>query len=359
MNSWPDILKATNESPDPQVLVTVGAARGSTPRNTGTKMRVSANAVQGTIGGGQLEFVVIQKARDMLENPNSNAHELMQLPLGPELAQCCGGYTEIMLERLDAPALNWIKNVPVDDTADGPAAYVVICHWSKDTVRRELIKWPLSGAPISSELIPLIQDAHEFGTAQIVESEKYSGHFTLIEPLVRKDFQLVIFGAGHVGRAIVHTLSPLPCQILWVDERAEEFPDIVASNVSRKIVSDPKAMVHKAVKGSYFLVMTHSHKRDQELVTEILQRGDSAYLGLIGSQTKRARFFSRLRSRGFSDADLGQITCPIGVVGTGGKHPTEIAISVAAEILQVQARRQQVPKQITGVTGINIAQSGH
>ena len=355
MSNWLDILKTVKDSPDVQVLVTVGAARGSTPRDTATKMLVSARSVQGTIGGGQLEFVVIQKARDMLANDTTPATELMQLPLGPELAQCCGGYTEIMLERMDQGALAGFDMVDAAEASD----YVVICNWSKGTVQRTLIKWPQDQDDIPAELAPVIQEAHEFGTAQIIEAKTYSGQFTLVEPLVANRFQLVVFGAGHVGRAIVHTLSPLPCQIIWIDQRAEEFPNTEAPNVIQKVTADPKQLVQSVAEGSYFLVMTHSHKLDQELVAEILGRGDSAYLGLIGSKTKRARFFNRLKSDGFSEADLGQITCPIGTQGSGGKHPTEIAISVAAEILQVHARRQHVPKQITGVTGNNIAQARH
>ncbi len=357
MISWQDIKSARDNPTHKWVLVTVGAARGSTPRDCGTKMLVSEAQLCGTIGGGQLEYVVIDKARQLLKDNTLSNHQLMQLPLGPELAQCCGGYTEIMLERLQEADLSCLDTLETIDVLEN--RYAVICHWSAKTVRREIRLFSDVQGQDNPQFNTAMEEAQKFGISSVIETEKYSGNFQLIEPLKVNRFQLVLFGAGHVGRAIVHTLSPLPCQIIWVDQRDDEFPKNLPFNVHKSICADPKEMVHKVAKDSYFLVMTHSHKLDQELVAEILSRRDSGYLGLIGSKTKRARFINRLKSSGFSDADLEALTCPIGIKGAEGKHPTEIAISVAAEILQVHALHQQEFAQNTGAIGNKVAQNGH
>jgi xanthine dehydrogenase accessory factor len=357
MISWQDIHVAKSDPAQNWVLVTVGAARGSTPRDCGTKMLVSETQLRGTIGGGQLEYVVIDKARQILADKSLPHHQLMQLPLGPELAQCCGGYTEIMLERLQDTDLTCFEGLENAGTHEN--AYAVMCHWTAQAVRRELLLFSEAPRADAPQICAALEEAQNFGTSSIIEAEKYSGNFTLVEPLTVNRFQLVIFGAGHVGRAVVHTLSPLPCQIIWVDQRQDEFPETIPANVLKTLTSAPVEMARKVAKNSYFLIMTHSHKLDQELVAEILKRGDSSYLGLIGSKTKKARFINRLKSSGFSDADLGALTCPIGIAGAEGKHPTEIAISVAAEILQVHAQRQQEFAENTGATGNIFAQKGH
>ena len=151
------------------------------------------------------------------------------------------------------------------------------------------------------------------------------------------DFHLVLFGAGHVGRAVVRVLSELACAITWVDSREEEFPKDVPANVQCVCTDDPACEVDTARAGSYFLVMTHSHALDQSLSERILKRSDFAYFGLIGSMTKRRQFERRLLDRGVSPAQLASMHCPIGVVGIAGKEPATIAIAVAAEILQRQS----------------------
>ncbi|MCY7388052.1 MAG: xanthine dehydrogenase accessory protein XdhC [Burkholderiales bacterium] len=151
------------------------------------------------------------------------------------------------------------------------------------------------------------------------------------------EFHLVLFGAGHVGRAVVRVMSELSCAITWVDSREDEFPKDVPANVQCVCTDEPVCEVDVAGAGSYFLVMTHSHALDQTLSERILKRDDFAYFGLIGSVTKRRQFERRLRDRGVSAAQLASMHCPIGVAGIAGKEPATIAIAVAAEILQRQS----------------------
>jgi xanthine dehydrogenase accessory factor len=150
---------------------------------------------------------------------------------------------------------------------------------------------------------------------------------------------LALFGGGHVGKALVQVLATLPFRLTWIDSRDEIFPAEVAGNVSCEH-SDP---VHGAVPaleaGSRVLIMSFSHAEDLDIVAACLkrqrERGDLPYIGLIGSKTKWATFRHRLEERGFTDSELSQITCPIGLPGIVGKEPEVIAVSVAAQILQV------------------------
>lgn len=148
-------------------------------------------------------------------------------------------------------------------------------------------------------------------------------------------FDLQLYGAGHVGRAIVALLADLACRVRWIDERDDAFPDApLPAHVERICVEPIEAEVDRAAPGSFFLVLTHSHDLDLRLAQAILRRGDFAWFGLIGSRTKRARFEHRLRERGCADALLARMQCPIGLAGIRGKEPEVIALAVTAQLLQ-------------------------
>ena len=243
------------------VVVEVAAAKGSVPREAGTRMLVAATEVQGTIGGGHLELQAIAMAREMLSS-DAAAHE-QHLALGPSLGQCCGGALDLRYTALKA--------------AD-PAA------------------WP--------------------------------------RPAPR--FFLQLYGAGHVGRAIVNLLAGIDCRVQWIDEREAEFPSSPSpSHIERLCIEPVEAEVDAAPPGAFFLVLTHSHALDLALTQAILRRGDFAWFGLIGSKTKRAAFESRLRQRGFAPELLSRITCPIGLPGITGKEPEVIAVAVVAQLLRL------------------------
>jgi xanthine dehydrogenase accessory factor len=148
-------------------------------------------------------------------------------------------------------------------------------------------------------------------------------------------FHLQLYGAGHVGRAIAKLLDDLPCQVQWIDEREDEFPaQPGAAHVKRCCVEPVQAEVRSAPPGSFYLVLTHRHDLDLALCEAILARGDFGYLGLIGSHTKRQRFFHRFEAKGVSAETLARITCPIGLPGISGKQPELIAVAVVAQLLQ-------------------------
>ena len=167
----------------------------------------------------------------------------------------------------------------------------------------------------------------------------------------------MLFGAGHVGRALVQVLAALPCRVTWVDARESEFPISVPDNVTVVATDMPEAEVAAAPRGAYFLVMTHSHPLDQTLAEAILRRGDFAYFGLIGSISKRRQFERRMSQRGFSEASFKDMTCPIGVPGITGKEPSTIAVAVAAAIVAGEgSTRCEEPACELGETGMTGAQ---
>jgi xanthine dehydrogenase accessory factor len=152
-------------------------------------------------------------------------------------------------------------------------------------------------------------------------------------------FHLQLYGAGHVGQALVRLLATLPCRVQWIDEREEAFPaqwpSGWPSQVERVCVDSVEAEVRHAPHDACYLVMTHQHDLDLRITEAIARRGDFRYFGLIGSKTKRARFEHRLAERGIPADILRRITCPIGIPDITGKEPEVIAVAVAAQLLQV------------------------
>lgn len=163
--------------------------------------------------------------------------------------------------------------------------------------------------------------------------------FTRKEQIENADearFNVVLFGAGHVGKELARILERLPCKLTWIDPRPDAFPARVESNTTVIIEEEPAWMVDEAPPGAYYLVMTHSHSLDLEIVERVLRRKDVAFLGLIGSETKAAKFRARLRPRGFSDEQLQALVSPIGLF-KAGKHPAEVAVAAAAQLLALQS----------------------
>ena len=154
-------------------------------------------------------------------------------------------------------------------------------------------------------------------------------------PLTAPRFHLQLYGAGHVGRAIVRALAPLNVRIDWIDERDEEFPPNaeLPSHTRRIAVDEVESEVREAPRGAFYLVLTHRHDLDLRIAEAILRRGDFAFFGLIGSMTKRARFIHRFEAMGIPAEVIARMNCPIGLPGVDGKEPEVIAAAVAAQLL--------------------------
>ncbi|HEY2025052.1 MAG TPA: xanthine dehydrogenase accessory protein XdhC [Paraburkholderia sp.] len=159
------------------------------------------------------------------------------------------------------------------------------------------------------------------------------------EPSRPAPMHIVLFGAGHVGHALVKLLGSLPCVVQWVDERDELFPDETPPNVQVEATDTPDAIVDAAPPGTWFLVMTHNHALDFSLAARIMRRRDFSYFGMIGSKTKRVKFERRLLERGVERERLDEMTCPIGVEGIVDKAPSAIAIAVCAQLLRLRTQQ--------------------
>ena len=315
-----DWLRARGDVPS--VLVTVAAVKGSAPREPGAKMLVRAHDFDDTIGGGHLEHRALEIARTMLGVGEARRFE--RFALGPSLGQCCGGVAWLAFERVDAAQVDLLRARRNADTwrlvaLDGA------CEWAlfDDAVL-------LAGTPDA----PAFERALE---ARVLDGE--GGRRWLLDPVLAPRAHLMLFGAGHVGAAIVRALAELPCRVTWVDERDAMFPPSIPPNVTIEATDTPEALVEHAAPGTSFLVMTHSHALDLRLCHAILARpahpATPDWFGLIGSATKRSQFEARLRERGIDEARLANMVCPIGLPDIAGKAPAVIAASSVAQLLAV------------------------
>ena len=275
-------------------------AKGSVPRDAGVEMRVWADGQSGTIGGGVLEYEATQDARALLAAEQSRA--LRKQPLGPALGQCCGGAVTVLWEVFDAQTL--------PDFAASDTAYM-----------RKIAAYAVSAPPTT------MTNAINRGLHHTISADGW-----LAEPLTSAPTPVWIYGAGHVGRAVAATLSPLPdTAVTLIDTQADRFPDPLPDGVTPAISARPADIAHHAPQTAHHLIMTYSHTFDLELCHALLGH-HFASVGLIGSATKWARFQSRLRGLGHTQDQINRITCPIGEPDLG-KHPQEIAIGVARSLL--------------------------
>ncbi len=286
------------------VRVVIAAVRGSSPREVGAAMLVWGDGQSGTIGGGTLEHHAALSARhqDCLTRCSTHA-------LGPDMGQCCGGsvtlVSEIYDEKRCAALGQDLIARPVDNSATQDMPLIV---------KRALAQARSQGKRPKHQL--------------------QQGWF--IEPVHCPQRALWIWGAGHVGRALVSVLSPLPdLAITWVDTGRTRFPDEIPNAVTILEATDPSRLVHHAPQNASHLVLTYSHTLDLSLCNALLVHGFS-FAGLIGSATKWARFRSRLRALGHDPVAIDRITCPIGDPALG-KHPQMIAVGVASELLRPPA----------------------
>lgn len=270
-------------------LVEVAATKGSTPRETGASMLVSASAIFGTIGGGQLEYMAIDKARQLI-SPLEGGREArievdevcatLDVLLGPEIGQCCGGRVEVLIRSVDA------------------------------ALERELI-------------------------AKAEAEEAHLPH-------------VYVFGGGHVGQALAASLALLPIHAVVVETRADALEGM-PETVETRLTPMPEAVVREAPAGSAFAILTHDHALDFLIVAEALKRDDAAYVGMIGSKTKKATFKNWfLKSAEGSEAEFGRLVSPIGGNAVKDKRPQVIAALAAAEIMTAlvsHAAKASAPSQ--------------
>jgi xanthine dehydrogenase accessory factor len=325
---------------EPAVIVSVASTKGSVPREAGTRMIVARASIHGTIGGGHLEHQAIAIARDLMAC-DGNPERLRRFPLGASLGQCCGGLVNLLFEPV-AQKAPWLDAVVRCARERVPCVLVTPTRGRSDAGKLVVSAGDVHGSlgAIDAAAVAAARDllTCQGGARLLSCGERDDAQRVYLDPVPVADFEIVLFGAGHVGRALVRVLAALPCHVTWVDAREEEFPRDVPANVTVACTDVPEAEVNAAPAGSHFLVMTHSHALDEALAERILKRNDFAYFGLIGSLAKRRQFERRMQRRGMPAARFAAMTCPIGVAGIPGKEPAMIAIAVAAELLQARAK---------------------
>jgi xanthine dehydrogenase accessory factor len=322
---------------EPAVLVTICSVAGSAPREAGTKMLVWQDGQHGTVGGGNLEFTIADQARKLLAA--DAPYRFQSYPLGPLLGQCCGGRVGVLLERIDAASKAWLEAIGAAEEAGHP--YMIHTKLLEDAIARHIDD--LHGvAALAADAAPVrltgpggkpVDPAQKFDVVGLVIAERVDPR-----PL------LVMFGAGHVGKALAPIVATLPFRLAWYDNRDE----LGGSDVT--IADDLVARAEATPPDALYLVFTQSHTIDYDLTRAILKRGDFRYCGLIGSATKRARFEKRLVADGIPRSALARLVCPIGAIGLTSKAPEVLAIAIAAELLlTVQSRvASRVPKAVHG-----------
>lgn len=343
------------------VRVTVVRADGSTPREVGAAMRVSADMVRGTIGGGALELAAISHAHALLGDRGDGVRPLAttvetlcdgvregadpiatpqwrrdvrDFPLGPSLGQCCGGYVRLLFEVFTPR--EYADLIGLAGRCDGAHALLLrplssgIPPYATADRKQHRAEWPLT---VTRAVQEMLSGARPREPA-LVRAGKGAPAW-LIEPVSRRRHPLYIYGAGHVGRALVRILEDLPFAVTWVDTSADRFPETIPAHAQREIAIDPAALAVAAAGDAFHIVLTYSHALDLAICLSLLKRSDFRLLGLIGSATKRARFVKRLSDLGIAEGQIARLVCPIGVPDLSGKEPATIALSVAAQLVQL------------------------
>jgi xanthine dehydrogenase accessory factor len=381
------VLKLLEREPA-VVRIVVAQVSGSAPREPGAFMLAAPDCLEGTIGGGRLEWEAIAAARELLHD-ESAAARLSTVVLGADLGQCCGGVVAVWLERFTREDVGFLRLVRetaarehavlsstvrgavVDrrlvcatggvneggvngggvnggderlarggeaagrDAAGGDAAGGSVA--AADAAGSDTLGWDRADVSEGGDLVEaqaqaLLRKPRDNAGPRIVRD--MGGGVRFLERLDDELPAIWLYGAGHVGQALARILAELPLRLTWIDSRAELFPAVEPDGVRIRRDADSLATVCAAPAGTYFLVMTHSHPLDFALCHAILERNDFAWLGLIGSESKAARFRSRLKRAGVPPQTLARLVCPIGIGGIESKWPAAIAVGVAAQVMQ-------------------------
>jgi xanthine dehydrogenase accessory factor len=372
MSVWPTIERFIAEH-GAAVLVTLADAQGSSPREPGARMVVRPDGgFSGTIGGGALEWSALAEAQSMLARGED--FRRLNKALGPDLGQCCGGRVVVTLERFDARDRETIAALARAERA-GP--FVTLAQASTGRLQRQVaadleIEQILDGrsglsnsSRHSASPSPRLRgegrgegafrpvqtrgDAPSPGAQTRADLSPRAGRGEaatysklrdgrVVERFGQDATPLYLFGAGHVGRALVLALAPLPFAVTWFDPRPGAFPPHIPGNVTCVNEAERAQALSRAPSGSFVAIMTHSHALDLDLAAAALKSQRFPYVGLIGSDTKRARFVSTLAKLGVAKSDIDRLICPIGLSDIQDKAPAAIAASIVAQLLIVRER---------------------
>ncbi len=341
MAEWLATLRERAIADGRAVLVTVAHATGSTPRETGATMVISATEAAGTIGGGHLEFEALRIARDALGSTAPLGAWIVRFPLAARLGQCCGGVVTLAFNVIHGGEHGWLDAALACRRTRMP--FALVSRIGSQAAPLLVCANNVAGSsnPPDEHAAAIALARRHLATgmvgAMLVPPAAVDGATWLLQVVRPQDFRIWVFGNGHVGRALAQVLGTLEASVRWIDSREHDFPVSVPANVEVVVTDDPVAELAAAPHGAWVLIMTHSHTLDFELTQAALRRDDWTYLGLIGSLPKRNQFEKRLAARGATPAALARIVCPIGAQpGIRSKEPGAIAVAVAAELLALR-----------------------
>ena len=314
-------------------LVTVAGVRGSAPREPGARLVVGPDGgFRGTVGGGELEWRALGAARGALSREAPTA-SLDRFALGPDLGQCCGGSVRLLTEVFDRERRDEIRALAAREAA-GP--FRTRGRIGPRTVERVIEEGDADeGAdpPAAERSLAAAPEAGD-GPADGGPPVEIRDGGVVIERFRDPRRPVWLFGAGHVGRALMLALAPLPFDVTWIDEREGLFPAVVPANVRPLRSPDAAAEIARAPSDAFVVVMTHHHPLDLAIVHAALAAERFGYVGLIGSASKRARFTRRLREAGVAEDRIAGLVCPVGMTSIRSKLPAAIAAGIAAQLLE-------------------------
>jgi xanthine dehydrogenase accessory factor len=321
MSTWPTIARFLAEH-GAAALVTLAEAKGSSPREPGARMVVAPDGrFTGTIGGGALEWGALAEAQALLAR--GDAAVTLDRALGPDLGQCCGGRVTLTIERFGAQERAMVERFAGIERG---GALITVGNGRP----REPATPAEAAALPAGEVLRRLPDGR------------------VIERFGTEPTPFCLFGAGHVGRALCAALAPLPFAVTWIDTRPDAIPADTRTGVARVTEGDPVDVLTRAPDGAFVAVMTHSHALDLDIVIAALRAARFAYVGLIGSATKRARFVSAMRNVGIDPKAIEKLVCPIGLTAIRDKAPAAIAASVVAQLLIAREGMRAIAPTVHG-----------
>ncbi len=333
---WPPVVRLL-DTHGICALVTVVSVRGSAPRESGARMIIGPGGAgfSGTIGGGELEWRALGAAQRALAEGTPSA-ALSRYSLGPELGQCCGGSVEVLSEVLVAGQLDAVRALAAREKVGPFLTHARIGRRAVERIPVEDSEGE-TGAAATAGSIPEARtrmSAPRASGVHRLDAPGTGGAVEIIEQFGARPREIWLFGAGHVGRALMLALAPLPFAVTWIDERRGAFPSVLPQHV--RTIESPNATAELAAAPSdaAIVVMTHSHPLDLAIVHAALAAARFSYVGLIGSASKRTRFVHRLRSAGLPNDLTDALVCPIGLPRIRSRAPAALAAGVAAQLLE-------------------------
>ena len=339
--NWLQEMIKLSQAGKPFTLVTVIETSGSAPREIGARMIVTMEGSIDTIGGGNLEFHAIELARKLLSTETSNRKDEF-FGLGVTMSQCCGGAVRLLYESFsESESAILAKNL--SSVVDWSSTFLASPVVAPANTRSRILFHPEAKETLPSAVHSAVKGLTKVSGAGS-KLAKQGKEEWFVSRLDEEPIDLLVFGAGHAGKALVKALQDLPFRIHWIDERNDMFPKKIPANTTVQVVEHSLDALNILQPGTFYVIMTHNHGLDYELCLRILHDGSFGWLGLIGSKTKRIRFENRFKEKGIDGSVLKRLVCPIGLPNLPGKSPAVIAASVTTQLLQ--ARQQVLDAQL-------------